>query len=360
MRIEFTPVGVSFEDTAPNLELLSVGSEVSFEHRPAFYGTGENRKEYPNAIMILFEGKKVGSVAESSSEESPQQTILRMIKSGINPVGKVIEIITPGESDTFKKTYKLSVDVIELNKEIPTVFNKVSFNEKDVKIVFDSQSHCYFYGDKKLVSATAHKSTFYKKFDSENVAKAASRAWGVDENELKDLWGANGDLASEFGTLVHKILEHYTKFKVLGQKVADVKGQEDNYALPKHPILKSIIEGFIEIEDIEGEIVPEALITNVEKGFCGHADRVIVIDKEKKICDIEDYKININSEEISKDKKPLEPFNELPANKLTEYQIQMSIYANMMQASGWTVNKLVVYVYEEIWKRYELPILKVI
>jgi hypothetical protein len=234
-----------------------------------------------------------------------------------------------------------------------------SFNE-EAEVQFEPIAHTYHYKGKKLVSATEHKAKFYKEFDTENVSAAASKSWGVDQGEIKDLWEANGKLTADFGTIVHKTLEHYTRFVYLGDKVSKAKQQKENYALPKHPILRSIIEGFIAIDQSVGEIIPEALITNVEKGFCGQSDRVVVLDKKNKVCDIEDYKININSEEISKDKKALAPFNELPANKLTEYQIQMSVYANMMQDSGWTVNKLVVYVYENEWKRYELPVLKVI
>lgn len=174
------------------------------------------------------------------------------------------------------------------------------------------------------------------------------------------MWDSNGDLASSFGTVVHKALEHYDKFKALGGKIQIARGTDENYSLPKHPILKNIIEGFTKIDTVLGTVVPEALITNVELGLCGHADRILVIDNEKKICRVQDYKVNVGSEEVSSKHKALAPFDKLPANKITKYQIQMSFYANLLELSGWTVEGLDVFVFEDEWRLFSLPVLRVI
>lgn len=236
---------------------------------------------------------------------------------------------------------------------------KKSFNE-DVYVAFNEYNHSYFYNEKKLENATTFISKFYKKFDAENISQASAKAWGVDQGELKDLWKSNAVLSGEFGTAIHKALEHYDKFQALGKKIQDKKSLPQNYALPKHPVLLSVIEGFLEINKTEGEVIPEAMITDVKNGYCGTADRVVVVDKKNKVCDVEDYKININPEEEDTNLKPLQPFNELTPNKLTKYRLQMSFYANMLQKSGWTVRKLRVYVFEDSWKTYEFDVLKVI
>ena len=245
--------------------------------------------------------------------------------------------------------------------EVTISGTKKSFNE-DIELQFDPIGHTYHYNGKRLTSATEETKKYYKDFDASAISSVSAKAWGVDANELEECWKSNGDLTASFGTLVHKALEHYTKYQAIGFTISKKKGLESNYVLPKHPFLRSIIEEYINIDDtpVEYEIVPEALITNVEKGLCGHADKIIILDKKKKVCNIGDFKININSEEISKELKAKEPFAELPANKLTKYQIQMSVYANMLQASGWVVNKLIVDVFEDKWVRYELPVLKVI
>jgi len=360
MNIEFTPVGVSFSDTAPNIDLLKVGAEVDFEHKPAFYGTGDKRKEYPNAVVILFNGKKVGSLAESSSPESPQQSILRMLKDGQSPKGKVIELMIPKATDTFKKTYKLSVEVSEQEVvEKSTIESKISFNE-GVVVEFDPVPHTYTVEGKKLTSATGYIKKFYKDFDVERLSSASANSWGVEQSEVKELWDSNKKLAQQLGTLVHNSIEHYIKFKDLGAKISEKKGLDYNYALPKHPVIRSIIEGFIKIDKSKGKVYPEALLTSVEDGLCGHADLIDVIDADKKICRVGDFKVNVNSEEIDSRNKALAPFDYLPANKLSKYQLQMSFYANLLQKSGWTVEGLDVYVYENSWLHYNLQVLKVI
>lgn len=236
---------------------------------------------------------------------------------------------------------------------------KKSFNE-DIEINYDPLPHTYHYEGKKLVSATEYIKRFYKPFDAETISEVSAKSWGVKQQEVKDLWQMNGELTADLGTVIHKALELYVKYQELGQKISDKRGMDGNYAMPKHPLLKSIIEGFIEIDKSKGKIAAEVLVTDIKKGMCGHADRVEIIDLKKKICRVQDFKININSEDIDKYSKVLAPFDSLPANKLSKYQLQMSIYANMLQEAGWTVEGLDVFVYEDCWKHYKLDVLKVI
>lgn len=192
------------------------------------------------------------------------------------------------------------------------------------------------------------------------MSSVSAKSWGVEQQDVKDLWESNTKLSSSFGTIVHNALEHYDRFMKLGEAIREKRELIENYAMPKHPILKSIISGFKEIYTGDGEIIPEALITDVSGGYCGHADRILIIDNKNKICRIQDYKINVGSEDITSSMKASVPFNELPANKITKYQLQMSFYANMLQKSGWTVQGLDVFVLEDEWKVFNLEVLKVI
>ncbi len=361
MKIEFIPVGVSFEDTAQNVELLEVGSEVSFEHRPGFYGASEHKKEYPNAVAVLFQNKKVGSLAESSSEDSPQQQILKMLKSGESPIGTVVSLMIPGPKDTFKKTYKLSVEVSEKTPEVkPIIEKKKSFNEEEVVIDYDNLNHVYKYNGVQLTSATGKLKDFYKEFNLNGISFASAKKWGVDEQHLRDLWKSLGDASALFGTAIHNALEHYETHSYLGEHIKNAKSDDDNYALPKHPLLRKIVKEFVTVNPVQGRVLTEVLLTDVSNGYCGHADRIVIIDEEKKICRVGDYKINVDAEVESTRDKALQPFNHLPGNKITKYQIQMSIYANMLQKTGWTVEGLDIYVLEDAWKYYALPVLSVI
>ena len=156
-------------------------------------------------------------------------------------------------------------------------------------------------------------------------------------------------------------MEHYELNRKLGQTISESRGVIENYVLPKHPLLRSIIEGFIAINPYKDyEVVCEALVSDIENKICGHADRIMVLDWDKKICRVGDYKVNIEPEKLSNKHKVLAPFDYLPSNKISKYQLQMSVYANMLQKSGWKVLGLDVYIYEKEWKHIELDILQVL
>lgn len=256
-----------------------------------------------------------------------------------------------------------------MRKKLAIVKNKIekgntillkSFNEAGVEVTFNEELHSYLYKDKVLQGTTDYLKKFYNTFATEMVIKQCSKSWDVPEQTIFDIWESNKKLTSLFGTVIHNSLDHYEKFKDVGTTIQEKKGDDENYALPKHPFIRSIILDFVKLNKIEGKVYTEVLLTNVELGVCGQADRVVVIDEEKKICRIGDYKINIDSEKLDKNLKVLPPLQDLVPNKISKYQIQLSIYANMLQMAGWTVEGLDVYVYENEWKYYELEVLNII
>lgn len=249
----------------------------------------------------------------------------------------------------------------EFSSALVTKYTKKSFNEEGVEIEFEPVSHTYTYKDKKLTGCTDYIKKFYKPFDAPTISSVLESKWGVPQQVIRDLWDANGEVSSDFGSVVHKALEYYQKFKPFGEIISSQQKEDKNYCLPKHPILRQIVEGFLElIKDEVGQVLTEVLISSITHGICGHADRVVILDADKKICRIKDYKVNINSEDTDKSHKVLSPFADLPSTKLSKYQLQMSVYANMLEATGWTVVGLDVFVYEDTWKHFELPVLKVI
>lgn len=192
------------------------------------------------------------------------------------------------------------------------------------------------------------------------ISSNSAKSWDESEQDIRDLWESNREASALFGTAIHNSLEHYEKYRELGERISKKRGVKDNYALPKHPLLKSIILEFIKINKVSGEVLTEKLVTSKKNKIAGRIDRLVILDWDKKICRIGDYKINVDAELLSFKDKPRPPFGKLPMNKITKYQIQMSIYANMLQQSGWKVEGLDVYVYENEWKYYPLEVLQVL
>lgn len=237
---------------------------------------------------------------------------------------------------------------------------KQSFNEPEVEIIFEPIAHTYYYNGVLLTSATGYIKKFLKPFDNDMVSFMFGKKHGISKLDIQKIWKDGGEAASDFGTCVHKMIENWLSNYKNGAVIQFNRGDEENYALPKHPILLKIMREFLQVFKYNGDMVSEALISNVKKNICGHADLVNVLSWEEKRCRIGDFKINVDSELEDPKNKVLTPFEDLPPTKLSKYQLQMSVYANMLQESGWKVEGLDVYVLEDEWKHYSLPVLKVI
>ena len=232
-----------------------------------------------------------------------------------------------------------------------------SFSE-DVELEFDRDAHVYTYKGQKLESASGFVSRHSKKFDALGISKKCEGSWAVPQADILELWRSNGEAAAGFGTALHAVLEHYFKNKGLGEVIMENSSKEENAALPNHPFLKALVLELEELMQDSHESLQEVLISNVEKGFCGLVDNLLILDMEKKVCRVRDYKI---AYDIAKSgDKLLAPFDKLPSNKLSKYQVQLSFYANLLQSFGWTVEGLDIFAYDGKWTKYPLEVLQAI
>lgn len=230
-----------------------------------------------------------------------------------------------------------------------------SFNEPGVEVDYNDDEHTYFYKGTQLTGASTIVKQFVPEFNAEQIAKNCEKSWGVPAKDIMSMWDTNKDVSGDFGTVVHSALEHYEKNRELGKTIMQNRGGVDNPALPKHPVLRSIIEGFEEqVSRVSGTVKSEVLVTDIKNGRCGQVDRLLIVDEAKKICRVQDYKVNVNSEEISSNNKLKAPYDKMPANKLSKYALQLSVYAKMLENSGWTVEGIDIYVFEEVWKHYAI------
>jgi hypothetical protein len=236
-----------------------------------------------------------------------------------------------------------------------------SFNE-NVVVEFEPIEHVYSIGWTRLTGVTDYIKRFFKPFDAPAVAAQCAKSWGVESSDIQKMWADNGEATSSFGTAIHKALEYYLIYREQGEVIRFKRGMEidDNPAMPKHPILKKIIEEFLACYKIpkDYELVMEAFITDHKSGICGRADRLLV-NRDKKTCRVQDYKVNFGAEEKNRNNAVLAPFDHLPPNKLSKYQLQMSVYANMLERSGWSVEGVDAFVYDEKWTYYPMEVLKV-
>lgn len=231
-----------------------------------------------------------------------------------------------------------------------------SFNE-DANIVFNEKKHTYDYNNNKLVGATSYIKKYMAEFNNHMISSVCEKNWCVPKEEVKKAWQLAGDLSSSFGTGIHKALE----FEDLYRKYTKPKDGTRCFVI-KHPIINSIVQDFFTFYDelgFIGEIIPEALVSDVDNKICGLADRILVTSWENKTCRLQDYKVN-----HSFDVSGTEKFNHLipyqlgfTGTKLNKLSLQLKFHKQMLEKSGWTVEGFDGFVFEDKWIHYEADML---
>ena len=332
-------VGISFNPT-DNPEITE-GVKMKLVH-------DKENKYSSKAIAVMFGKQLVGHIGEKDNPKHEKIFEILPIKAKVSRLARL------QEGEEFAKFTTGQITTLEVDFELADDLEVKSFNE-DALIKFIEKTHRYTYKGEQLLSATSYIKRWIKDFEKEKISALYAKSLGVKQEEVLGLW-EGGQISADFGTVIHKALEHYEKYKGLGGIIRDKKGG-DNKALPSHPVLKEIVWDFLaRFTHKDDEVVAEALVTNVELGLCGYIDRILITGDKK--CRVQDYKINIGSADESKNNVYLGMMSELPKNKLSKYQMQLSFYARLLELSGWRVEGLDAYVYENEWKHYPMDVLK--
>jgi hypothetical protein len=375
-KITASVAGISFAiKENPNLQTL----EIKSGEKLAVIAEPENTYD-PKAIRLEYRGIKIGYVPRK--KEGLDFSVQSWCEDNLKHVSAHVDQVWYEKDGqiTFEYSEGCVLVGIYVKLEIPlkndsdydVIITKNSFSEPDVIVDFNETKHIYNMrfngGTKVLKGGTTFIKRFYDPFDSKKVARQCSKYWGVPAQEIEDMWASNGAIAGLFGSCVHLALEHYINFQKAGQKITDTrkasgKDVEGNYAMPKHPFLKKTITDLNKLTSKldkkynAEEVVAEALVTDSATGWGGLIDRLLIIDKEKKIARVQDYKVNIGAEKEEAHSKPKAPFSHLPANKLTKYALQLSFYASILKKHGWTIEGLDVFIFESKWVHRELELI---
>ena len=213
---------------------------------------------------------------------------------------------------------------------------KLSFTGE--KILWNEYIHEYRSLDGvKLTSGSTYASFLEKPFNSDLLSTKMGKAQGVDPAELAELWKFNGKIATDYGTTIHQALETYMRFHKMGAIIQEKKGLEFNYALPKNAYLRKTVMDFVELFGSEG--IAEVFVTDVKNKMAGQIDLLQIIDLEKKVCRLQDYKTNF----------------EMKKSKLKYYGHQLSFYGKALQNHGWTVEGYdIFHLNGDTWNKHEL------
>lgn len=215
------------------------------------------------------------------------------------------------------------------------------------EVLMDEANHTYqdTQGNKYLSgSSFAHR--YEKPFDAKSIGTAYASKHGVDVKDILSMWQTNAEASTSLGTAIHAALELYGKYLQLSEKT---KGSSES-ALHKNPILAPIVTQFFAGREKE-EAMYEAFVVDTDKHLCGFIDRLLIVDKEKKIVRVQDYKTN---PDINKKKQVLAPFKDIvEGTSLGLYWLQLSFYAYILTQAGYTVEGLDIFNYDgKKWVTY--------
>lgn len=224
----------------------------------------------------------------------------------------------------------------------PTVYTRLTTFTGE-EIMYDAVGHSYLdMAGNKLMSGSVYADKHSPKFNKGVMIPKTAKAWKVDEKDLGSLWEMNGEVSTAYGNSIHKALEIWHKFSKMGAQIQADKESEENYCLPKNPHIRDIVKSFDELYGTDA--FSEVLVSDVANGMAGQIDRLQVIDLDKKICRVGDYKTN----------------NDLDDKKIKKYQLQLSFYANILINKGWTVRGLDIYHWSDHWEKVEMEVLPLV
>lgn len=259
-----------------------------------------------------------------------------------------------------------------------------------MNIVFSKDDHRYSSYDKEYTSVSKLIAKYKNEFDKDHWStykaleriipnfKDVKKGWKVESPEF--VAHASGLVDSEeLSAEVKKILKEWEKENVASirkgnkyherkEKKSYAQGYEINpftqqkvpiaYNPPEEGEKTNIVHNLYDLED---GYYPELLIWNEEKLLAGQADKVFietVLENGiyKRVIDIDDYKTNKKiTKNGFKGKRMKNPLSHLQDCNYVHYNLQISLYAWMLEQFGFVPRNLSFHHFNQI---YPLPYLR--
>lgn len=200
--------------------------------------------------------------------------------------------------------------------------DNINFIGQSKEIIFEPINHTYHTKNgKELMSVSKFIHLFQNPFDPDGaiISKCAQKR-NISINELRKEWDDKRDSACIKGHLLHECAEHYIKNGRLK------RGHQDN----------DIIKEFRKIK-FEGKLYSEVVLFDEVLGICGTTDLISIVDYDKKIADLRDFKTNKAIKTFSFGKYMKYPFNSMPDANFYHYTIQLGVYSYLLESLGWWV-----------------------
>lgn len=242
------------------------------------------------------------------------------------------------EAETYEQAYAEVMPKIEhiWNKYVESGKQLSGGDRKLVKafvggsVYYDDFTHTYTNeAGEVYLSGSKYAAQFEKPFDKAVISEKMAAKYNVKPEHIVDMWELKGEVSRNFGTALHGALELYGKYNGLA-----IQLDRDTH-LHDHPIIKQAVESFYAAH--KEQALCEVFVVDHEHKHVGQIDRLVILDKNKKICRVEDYKTNADI-----------------TSKLEVYWKQLEFYGDILRHHGWQVEPPVIHHWNGEWKEYVL------
>lgn len=199
---------------------------------------------------------------------------------------------------------ELSKDMLEPNKDL----------------VFDEETHSYFYHRRRMNSVTQLLKKYNPPFDADKWSDYVAKKEGKTQDEVKATWQKRSKESCRVGTLIHK----YAECLILKKQVPSLLSEKEiNLGLS--------IQQFIEDSPDYEVIGVELPLVCPEWGLAGTVD-LIIKHKISGVILILDIKTGSKlNKENGYGTKLLYPLVHLDDCELIKYSLQIGLYARMLK-----------------------------
>lgn len=199
----------------------------------------------------------------------------------------------------------------------------------DEEIEYNAETHQYrSLEGKPLIGGSTYAQQFESPFDKLRISEAYAIKHGMAQQDVLDIWENNGKLSRLLGTTLHLAMENFFRHR-----------NQPAYNPPKSPFLERAVNACM----IKGEtFYPEIMVSDISSGRVGQVD--LLVATGEKTGYIIDWKTDFS----------------IKKNLKKHFQ-QISFYAHILIAKGWTVEKVEVRNFTDTqWDVYESEVLPIV
>ena len=196
-------------------------------------------------------------------------------------------------------------------------------HERDKRIEFNEKEHIYSVDEKDLdISVTGFVHEFFGKFDANKIIEKYYNMWqsnenskyfGMEKEEIKDMWDFEGKKSAELGTALHNAIELY------------YNGEEHDSKIPEFDYFLNFNEDHKHLQEYRTEW---KVFTDSEFKLAGTID--MCFEENGKI-HIYDWKRSKEIKEQNKWQSGLFPVSHLPDTNYWHYSLQLNIYKYILE-----------------------------